>query len=250
MAKYHVSEDGNARVCDAEEGNCPFGSDTPHFKTKKEAQSYYESTQDSFLPVLKTKVYRAGSLVPPESHFEDLEKLIEVMDAYKPDGVQGRKGGIFASIDMNAHSRWLPAMRDNNHEDAMNSHEITVDANRVYVYSVESYEYASSIQYMYANDEEKIREAVESFWNSGVTLAEWKEKAPKEGWNSRDWEILMPATAIMKARKMSNKEVIEKSPDDRASEINWLLEPRRASKGLIWRKKEKPAPESEVSENS
>lgn len=35
--KYHVKANGEPGVCTAQEGNCPFGSDAPHFDTKDDA---------------------------------------------------------------------------------------------------------------------------------------------------------------------------------------------------------------------
>lgn len=39
--KYHISPNLGARPCDADEGNCPLGSDAPHFNTQKEAEHFY-----------------------------------------------------------------------------------------------------------------------------------------------------------------------------------------------------------------
>lgn len=56
---YHVSEDGNARQCYAPPGECPLakrlGVDLPHFRTKQEAQQWYEDNHDDDLfPVYTT----------------------------------------------------------------------------------------------------------------------------------------------------------------------------------------------------
>ena len=36
-AKWHVNGEGKPGKCDAKKGQCPFGSDAPHFGTKREA---------------------------------------------------------------------------------------------------------------------------------------------------------------------------------------------------------------------
>lgn len=46
MAKYHLSSDGNPRVCTAADGNCPLGGDAPHFASKVAARSAYEASVD------------------------------------------------------------------------------------------------------------------------------------------------------------------------------------------------------------
>lgn len=42
MAKYHVGKDGEAKPCRAAEGNCPLGSESPHFGSKADAQDFIE----------------------------------------------------------------------------------------------------------------------------------------------------------------------------------------------------------------
>ncbi len=42
MAKYHVSSDGNPRICTASEGNCPLGGNEAHFPSKADARAAFE----------------------------------------------------------------------------------------------------------------------------------------------------------------------------------------------------------------
>lgn len=42
--KYHVNAAGEAGVCRAENGNCPFGSDEQHYPTAEAARAAYEDT--------------------------------------------------------------------------------------------------------------------------------------------------------------------------------------------------------------
>lgn len=42
MTKYHISENGEAKLCKAEI-KCPLGESMPHFKNKEDAQQYFES---------------------------------------------------------------------------------------------------------------------------------------------------------------------------------------------------------------
>lgn len=240
MTKFHINDNGDAKQCSAEEGNCPFGADAPHFDTKKEAQQHYEQTfKNSFekpKPVKKTTVYRVGTLSAPETYFDDLNTILDAMDELKPDGRQGRKGGIFASPDLASHSRWVLGNQWNKHEGALDSHEITVDANSVYVYDVEQYEQASAFQSIYGAESEKFKEATDKFWNSGMTLSEWQDWAKENKPDPGSWEIVMSPESMMSFKKVSNRTVIENSPENDASAINHLLEQRRAQKGLIWRK--------------
>lgn len=258
MAKFHINDNGDAKQCSAEEGNCPFGADAPHFDTKKEAQQHYEQTfKNSFekpKPVKKTTVYRVGTLSAPETYFDDLNNILDAVDELKPDGRQGRKGGIFASPDIKSHSRWVLGSQWNKHEGSLDSHEITVDANSVYVYDVEQYEEVSAFERMYGKDSEKFKQSVEKFWKDGMTLADWQEWAKENKPDPGDWEIIMPAEAIMNSKKLNNRKIIENAPENHTYELNHLLEPNRARKGLIWRKndltdEEKVLIQEKVSEN-
>lgn len=204
------------------------------------ARKKHENSQTSFKTksVKKTKVYRVGSLTPPESHFSDLNDFLATVDSYKPEGRQGRYGAIFASPDMSSHSRWILGSQDNKHEEALDSHEITVDENSVYVYDVKLYENSSRFEERFGKDSEKFKEEVKKFWESGMTLADWKDWAKENNPEPGSWEIIMPNSSIISAKKMSNKRIIENIDDDnKASEINSILEPKRFQKGLLWRKK-------------
>jgi len=46
MAKYHVSDDGNARVCRADDGKCPLGENSPHgeFTNQNDANRWAEES--------------------------------------------------------------------------------------------------------------------------------------------------------------------------------------------------------------
>lgn len=39
MAKFHIGRGGKAAICSAKKGNCPFGTDEEHFKTRDEAKA-------------------------------------------------------------------------------------------------------------------------------------------------------------------------------------------------------------------
>lgn len=43
MAKYHIGRKGNPTLCRAKNGNCPFGAESEHYKSKEEAQKHLEN---------------------------------------------------------------------------------------------------------------------------------------------------------------------------------------------------------------
>lgn len=237
VMRFHVNPDsGDVNVCRAQK-KCRFGDDAPHFSNERDAEAFYEESQSgSFKPVKKMKVYRVGTLEAPETYFEDLEKVLQDIDKFKPEERQGRFKGIFASPDFDSHSRWVLGNSYNKHDGALDSHEITVDANSVYVYSVNDYEKASSIQGIYGSDSEKFEEAAKNFWNGGITLSDWKVWAEENKPEAGSWEIIMSPEAMISTKKLSNREVIENAPDGMASSLNSLLELKRYQEGLIWRK--------------
>ena len=42
MSKYHINEAGNAGVCNAQSGGCPFGGELEHYDTPEDARTAYE----------------------------------------------------------------------------------------------------------------------------------------------------------------------------------------------------------------
>lgn len=52
MDKFHINpKTGNAGICKAEKGQCPFGRDEDHFDTRGEARKSWESLQETWEPV-------------------------------------------------------------------------------------------------------------------------------------------------------------------------------------------------------
>lgn len=47
MAKYHIKKDGMPGVCRAQNGKCPYGSESEHFPTKEEAQNYADKRHEA-----------------------------------------------------------------------------------------------------------------------------------------------------------------------------------------------------------
>ena len=47
MAKYHIKKDGMPGVCRAQNGKCPYRSESEHFPTKEEAQNYADKRHEA-----------------------------------------------------------------------------------------------------------------------------------------------------------------------------------------------------------
>lgn len=233
-SKFHVNPvTGNTGACRAR-WECPFGGDDAHFDTEKEARDFFESMQTPIpLSLKKTvRVFRVGSLEAPQSYFPDLERLLDLFDKFTPEGRHPRKGALFASPDMDSHFRWVKG-NDFARGDT-SSHELTVNPDTVYVYPIDIYEAASSAESMGRMSE--FTKLTEEYWKSGMTLREWQAWSAKTNPKPGTWEILLPPHEVKTVRPVSNRRIIESAPESTARELNWILEPRRASKGLLWRK--------------
>lgn len=237
MAQFHVNPvSGNPSICKAVYG-CPFGSkELAHFDSAIEARTFFEKSQETF-PILakkQDKVFRIGALEAPELHFADLAKLVKQFDETTPENRQGRVGAIFASPDMQSHMRWVKGANMGSRKLSAESHELSIDPNSVYVYPIGVYEAASLAE---SNGElEEFQKLREDYWASGMTLTQWRSWATKAKPKPGEWEVLLAPETIKSSKTVSSKRIIEAAPDEIAREINWILEPRRASKGLIWRK--------------
>lgn len=233
--RYHVNpKTGNTGICKAHY-SCPFGNlESAHFDDAAAAREFFESTQTTFPAKVKKRdsVFRVGLLEPSKPHFLDLLRLVKAFDQFVPEGRQKREGAIFASPDMKSHLRWIKGSSLSGQ--ALDSHEISINPNQVYVYPVDIYEGASVAESQgFLTEFEAL---TKEYWESGMNLTEWRAWAIKASPQPGSWELLIPEAAIESSRAVSSRRIIESADDDNAREINWLLEPRRASKGKIWRK--------------
>lgn len=80
-ARFHVNASGVAGPCGAQEGNCPFGADAPHFNTAEEARAAYEVFMGSatFAPAPK----KASRTVVPSMPTPVMESVVLTVDAGK-----------------------------------------------------------------------------------------------------------------------------------------------------------------------
>lgn len=186
-------------------------------------------------------VYRVGSLTPQETHFNDLNQLLQDFAATTPPGRPGRHDGLFASPDLQSHGRWVLGVRYGRGDQT--SHELVVNPDECYVYPVELYEAASSAQYKmraYNTDDRKFREAAEKYWAAGVTLTQWRELNQKHPYEPGTWEILIPKNGILSHKPVSNKRIIENSDKRWWSQLGAYLERSRYVQGKLWARKQQP----------
>lgn len=185
------------------------------------------------------KVYRAGSMTPPVTHRSgEVQELTEYADKYKPAGVQGRSGAVFASPLSSGLSRWVlgnSGIRGTTQE----AHEIKVDPETVYVYDIHQWEGFSWGRH---RSEEAKATAATNYWKSGVTLKEWLQTHEEKELNGDNWELLLSRDDVISSRSMSDREVVINAPESRKTSLMWVFAPKLASKGKVWQKRQpKPA---------
>ncbi len=234
---YHVNPaSGNPGLCKADLRDCPFGGESSHYETEVQARVAFEKTQETFPKATKkAKVYRIGPLKPQEKHFDDLSTLLKTFEETTPEGRPGRHNGLFASPDLESHGRWVLGIGGMGGNHDLTSHELTVNPDEVYVYPIELYEIASSHQSWGRMD--KFKEAAKEYWDSGLTLTEWKRWAAEAKPNPGTWEIIIPAEAELNPKPVSNRRIIENAAERFHYRLGWELEPTRAAKSLTWPRK-------------
>lgn len=236
-AIYHVNPaTGNAGLCKAYIGECPFGNADAHFPDAASARAMFEKTQEVFPKTMKkAKVFRIGPLQPQEKHFDDLQQVLQDFEETTPPGRIGRANGLFASPDIQSHGRWVLGIGDLGGNHDTTSHELTVNPNEVYVYPVELYEIASSLQSW--GNKEKFLAAAKEYWDAGMTLAEWQRWAAKAKPEPGSWEVLVPPSENLNPKPVSNRRIIENASENFHYRLGWLLEPRRAQRSNTWPRK-------------
>ncbi len=95
MAKFHVSTDGNPRVCTASKGNCPFGGDENHYTSKEAARAAFEASEA--IPESTSKKTTFGEPVRTTNMRGDVEWLNSLGQLHRDgdlpaiEGVNGSK---------------------------------------------------------------------------------------------------------------------------------------------------------------
>lgn len=261
MTQYHINAAGEAGVCRVKTGVCPFGGESgneDHYPTRKAAQEAYEASQggsfsnvgnaerrtqskEQCTPKPKMmKVYRVGSMTPPEKHgFDGMDEKIAKIDSFAPEGRQGRAGAIFASPDLASHSRWVKGVSLAG-VDTTQNHEITVDPEKVYVYSVEAYERASSDLFGREEQEKRIKD----FWESGKKLSDYSEWAKENNPAPGTYELLLSTDSAVSIKPLSPTAILKAAPEHQVIDVQRELFPQ--ADRAIMRKPDLKPDEAEV----
>lgn len=149
----------------------------------------------------KIKVYRNGSLTPA-TYEGDVAEFAQIADAAKPKGRAGRMGSLYASPTLAGNLRWIMGNMNRRTMKVQETYEVILDADTAYVYDVEKWE-----------DHSWRGTSVESYWESGITLSEWMERADEM--DARNWEVLFTPDAIIGTpRRVTRKRILDANTED------------------------------------
>ena len=78
--KYHVNSNGEAGLCSATKGKCPFGSEDKHFTSADAARSAFEQTQNSGLAgSKKNRAFVIPEFLTPPTTRNDFDKALALI---------------------------------------------------------------------------------------------------------------------------------------------------------------------------
>ncbi len=108
MPKYHVSMDGNPRVCTAAEGNCPLGGNENHYTSKEAARAAFEKSAWSVRTVTPwgdVEWRNAGGQIHRDYDLPAIENP-DGSKAWYRNGLMHRDGGLPAIEYPNGTKKW------------------------------------------------------------------------------------------------------------------------------------------------
>lgn len=176
-------------------------------------------------------VYRHGPLSIGE-HKGKVADLWQGYDAIRPEGHAGRMDTLYASPTLAGMVRWTHTSLYNQQRTGFTSlarHEITVrNPEKIYVYNIEVYERTSMGMHCHGdlgdpNYEDFNREIMEPYWATAIKLTEWKQIATAKDLHPMNWEVLLPADAIISHREICDDELMQAAPDYLVEELTYLL---------------------------
>jgi hypothetical protein len=171
---------------------------------------------------MKAKVYRSGSVAAPAKRGVEADSYMNA-DKVKPAGRQGRMDGIFASPNLEGVARWAYSKSSIAFCADPFVRELTVDPDKVYVYSISAWEKASW---------NWNPGGYKAYWASGITLTEWLQN--QESYDPTDWELLLGADDVQSVKPVSDKRLLKscETSFNLHDELVWSL--ASARRALRW----------------
>ena len=152
-------------------------------------------------------VYRSGPIALAV-HRPTITALYAYADTLRPAGRPGRTTALFCSPTLLGASRWLRAnLLCAEHGADVSVRDLAVSPDpSIYAYPVTAWDRASHG----LSTEADMR----AFWAAGVPLAAWFTRAATEGLDAREWEVLVPLSAVAGVRPVADERVVASIPAD------------------------------------
>lgn len=143
------------------------------------------------------RIYRHGALTT-STYTGEIAEYSTRADEVRPAGRPGRNGSLYASPTISGVGRWVHGILGayGSRAEDVETYELTVDPDSLYVYSVEAWErYSWSMRPTDPAD----------YWATGMTLTEW---LATDGLDPREWEVLFSPEDIKSSRRVSAKRLL------------------------------------------
>jgi hypothetical protein len=151
-------------------------------------------------------VFRSGPVVAG-AHFGETAKIYARADSLRPDDRTGRSDALYCSPDLIGVSRWLRAntwVAGSGADVAVR--EIAIDAAGVFIYSVSAWDLA--VAHRHERDQ-----FIVDYWATGIPIGVWSEMNVATPFDGREWEILVPESAVRGVRPVSEERVLASVPE-------------------------------------
>lgn len=173
---------------------------------------------------MQTAIYRTG-LMEVGNHNEEVLEQWFPFDERRPVGHASRSHSLYAAPDLTGAHRWFSFLYGAR-QFAFN--EIIVESNNVMVYNVDDYDQVGE---HYGNPTSAHLDAIDAYWNSGMTLTEWIHRVGVD--EDGRWEILLPEKQVISSRTLSYDDMEELyiangMDDDRLEFVFDVFGPKKA----------------------
>lgn len=85
MSKFYIGKSGKPTICHAKQGNCPFGSDEEHYKTREEASKALENNYEK---IILTSNNKDSSIKNYNEVIKELSEKADALDIYQQQTIE------------------------------------------------------------------------------------------------------------------------------------------------------------------
>ena len=147
-------------------------------------------------------VFRAGPVVETPKRQGEYVSFYEQADEMAPAGRHGRMQAVFASPTVGGVNRWVEGVASVRQDPKV--HELRIDPDKTYLYSVEAWERAS-----WTLDASQTPRLMGEYWASGMTMSQWIQRVRAgEVLDPEQYELLLPFEDVLSAKPVSDERVV------------------------------------------